>query len=243
MIIELAVGAGVVLLGALALKRAQRRREAGALPAETERTDDAKIDEALAAVKKRAQAEREDGAEAKRAAAEGGAGAKADDVPGDEAPPIRPLTPRGLRVGDVLLYADTELWLAGEVHLDEEGFALSVFTAPGSPRATHVAQLDAEAREIAFLEVTSEVPEGKVPTELPVAGMRLSLRRRGSALVRSVGEHLPLTTDKAEFVLLGGPGGKTLVVVDFQGGDRLALYGERVGREMYDMLPGGDAEP
>jgi hypothetical protein len=147
--------------------------------------------------------------------------------------------PRGLRVDDVLLYADSELWLAGEIHFDEEGFALSLFATPGG-RSEWACQLDAEAREIGFLSPTSDVPDGAVPTELPAGGMRLSLRRRGQADVRTRGEHLPLTTERASYAILGGPGGRLLVVVDFEAGDRLALFGERVARELVDLLPGGD---
>jgi hypothetical protein len=226
MFIELAVGAGIVLLGALAVRRAKRREAAAALDSGETKKDsapDEEIESSLDQLKKRADKETE---------------SKATDQ-GDRA---RPESPRGLRVGDVLLYADTELWLAGEVHLDEEGFALSLFIAPGAARATHIVQLDAEARDVAFLSVTDEVPGGAVPTELPIEGLRLKLRRRGHADVRTEGEHLPRTTERADYVILGGPGGKTLVVVDFDAGDRLALHGEILGREMYDLLPGGDVD-
>ena len=84
----------------------------------------------------------------------------------------------------------------------------------------------------------SQVPS--VPTGLPIDGLRLKLRRRGHADVRTEGEHLPRTTERAEYVILGGPGGKTLIVVDFEAGDRIALHGEVLGKEMYDLLPGGD---
>jgi hypothetical protein len=149
--------------------------------------------------------------------------------------------PRGLLVGDVLLYADEELWLAGCVDLDEEGFAVRLFPTPGAKRASWVAQLDPEGREIALLKETDEVPEGRVPESLPIAGLRLALRRRGHARVSAEGDCLPLVTEQAAFTVLGGAAGKTLVVVDFVAGDRLALAGERVTREMLELLPGGDA--
>jgi hypothetical protein len=208
MLIELLVGAGVVALGAIALKALRRSQEPGGT------------------------------------ADPGGAGspAPAKALSEPSRPPTRIAGPRGLRVGDVLLYADPELWLAGEVYLDEEGFALSLFHSPGASRASWVVQLDAEARELALVAPSTEVPGGAVPTELPIGGMRLSLRRRGQADVRTGGEHLPPTTERARYAVLGGPGGRTLVVVDFEGGDRLALVGDRVGREMVDLLPGGDLE-
>ena len=149
--------------------------------------------------------------------------------------------PRGLRVGDVLLYADTELWLASLVELDEEGFVLRLFQTPGGgERAEWVAQLDDEARDLALAHETDEVPDGRVPAELPIGGFRLSLRRRGHARVRKEGEGLPPLTEKAEYVELGGPGGRGLLVLDFQGGSRLALRMERLGRELFELLPGGD---
>jgi len=209
--IELLIGAGVIALGVVAVRALRQAQQPDEEPTTASQEPEARA----------SGAPRSSGAptEPDRSAARGG--------------------PRGLRVDDVLLYADGELWLAGEVHLDEEGFALSLFSAPGG-RFEWVCQLDAEAKEVAFLSATDEVPGGAVPTELPIAGMRLSLRRRGQADVSSHGEHLPLTTERADYAILGGPGGRTLVVVDFEAGDRLALHGERVGREMYDLLPGGD---
>ena len=149
--------------------------------------------------------------------------------------------PRGLRIGDVLLYADAELWLAAMVELDEEGFVLRLFRTPGGgERAEWVVQLDREARDLALAHETGEVPDGRVPTSLPIGGIRLSLRRRGHATVRHDGEGLPPFTERAEYVELGGPGGRGLLVLDFEGGGRLALSMERLGRELFELLPGGD---
>jgi hypothetical protein len=216
-IIELLVGATVVAIGAIALRRMSGRHDAAR------------------------GAEGEDaGARGAPATDAGRDRAKAAPMGKEEPPAIRPASPRGLRVGDVLLYADTEIWLAGEVHLDEEGFALSLFPTPGASRSTFVVQLDEHAREIAFLGATTEVPGGAIPTELPVSGMRFALRRRGHAVVRTVGEHLPLVTERCEYVVLGAAGGRALVVVDFRTGNRIALVGEIVPKEMYDLLPGGD---
>lgn len=167
----------------------------------------------------------------------------ADDraQPAKEKPRTRPRSPRGLRTDDVLLYADDELWLAGEIHLDEEGFALSLFRTPGSARHEWVAQLDAIGDDLALLGATQEVPGGAVPTELPIGGLRLRLARRGHADVRTCGEQLPEVTERARYAVLAGPGGRTLVVIDFDGGERLALVGDRVSRALLDLLPGGEA--
>lgn len=148
--------------------------------------------------------------------------------------------PRGLRLADVVLYADTELWLAGALHLEEDGFVLRAFRTPGSTRATWLLQLDADANDLALCDPTSEVPAGVVPESLPLGGQRLTLRRRGQARVRSEGSDVPATGCRARYIELAGPGGRTLVVLDLERGERLALLGERVGREMLEVLPGGD---
>ncbi len=238
MFVYLAVGAGVVIIGALVARRRRGKGAPAALPADATR-EGSDGDPATAEV---------DGAPAhwlvsgsKGAAKKAKKRAKKKGETNDDvAKPARPGGPRGLRVGDVLLYADTELWLAGEVHFDEEGFALSLFITPGGVRASHVVMLDAEGRDVAFLSETDEVPDGAVPPELPVGGLRLSLWRRGQAEVRTEGEQLPMVSERATYTILRGPGGRLLVVVDYAAGDRIALLGERVGEEFYDILPGGD---
>lgn len=248
MFVYLAVGAGVVIIGALVARRRQAKKVTAQLPADAAggRPAEGQNDDAPGhwliggpeggggaggdpTGKKASKSQ-----EAKKAKKAKGRDAEADDE-------IRARTggPRGLRVGDVLLYADTELWLAGEMHLDEEGFALSLFITPGGVRASHVVMLDAEGRDVAFVSETDEVPDGAIPTELPVGGLRLSLWRRGQAAVRTEGEHLPLVSERATYAILRGPGGRLLVIVDHAGGDRIALLGERVTPEFYDVLPGG----
>ena len=162
---------------------------------------------------------------------------------GDEKPKKPKRTgPRGLRVGDVLLYADTELWLSGVFELDEEGLVARVFKAPGNAVADWVVQLDEEAEDIAIGKETDEVPDGRVPSELPIRGMRLSLRRRADAIVTKEGDNLPPISESAEVVLMGGAGGRTLLVIDFKGSGRISLDLERIGREMIELLPGGDED-
>lgn len=213
MIVELIVGAGLVVAGAAAARVLLRRQEL------------VEQEEAEAEKKKKKEAEKANGAKGKK----------------EKLPPLD-AGPRGLRVGDVLLYADTELWLAGMLQLDEEGFVLRLFPTPGGLRAEWVAQLDEEARDLATLEATDEVPAGTVPEELPIGGRRLTLERRGHADVRSEGEHLPRTNDRGRYVVLSDAGGRVLVVVDFDKAPRIALAGDRVAKHMVDLLPGGDLE-
>lgn len=150
--------------------------------------------------------------------------------------------PRGLRVDDVLLYADTELWLAGCFELDEEGLVARVFRTPGNRAAEWVLQLDAEGRDVALARETDEVPGGAVPAELSLRQMRYSMTRRASVAVHRSGAELPPATARATAVFFAGPGGRVALVLDFKGGARLALEGERVAPELLELLPAGDGE-
>lgn len=219
MIVELIVGVGLVAAGAAAARILVRRREA------VERALDDESRAASEATTRKAGAKRADTRKRGKKKAE-----------------EKRTGPRGLRVGDVLLYADTEFWLAGCIELDEEGLVARLFPCPGAKRAEWVAQLDKEASDLATLSETDEVPGGPIPEALPIDGRRLSLERRGTAEVVATGEHLPRTTDRARYTLLSDAGGRVLVVVDFVEGSRLALSGERVSRHMIDLLPGGDLD-
>lgn len=224
MIVELLVGTGLVLAGAAAARvvlrrRRQVEREEGGLDTSDEERDDERSEE-------------EDEREPKKRRKKKRRRRHAPEHAG----------PRGLRVGDVLLYADTELWLAGSIELDEEGFVARLFPSPGSSRGAWVAQLDEEASDLAVLDPTEEVPAGPVPERLPIGGRRLSLERRGQADVRTDGESLPRTSPRGSYCILSDAGGRILVVVDFDKAPRLALVGDRLGRHMVDLLPGGDLE-
>ena len=214
MILELTVGAGLVAAATYAFRALKR---SGELEDGAEGPLDAK-DGAPSAAKRTAETPK---------------AASAADVPARRGP-------RGLRVGDVLLYGDDELWLAGGFEVWEEGFVCRAFATPGSARASWVLQLDAHADEVARGRVTDAVPEGAVPAELPVGGLRLRLRQRGEARIRKEGDGLPFASEKADYVLLRGPGGKHLLVLDFDSGDRLSVLADAVGRELLELLPGGD---
>jgi hypothetical protein len=164
-----------------------------------------------------------------------GPGARDDDAPSGAPAPRRP----GLNVSDVLLYADTELWLAGCVHLEDGADVLRLFACPGAKRATHVVQLDRAGDDVATFSPHNGVPAGRVPDELVADGARLRLRKRGRAAARAEGEPLPEYRPQVDYVLLGDPSGRLLLVLDFVGGERLALLGERVPSGMLDLLPGG----
>lgn len=227
--IELGIIVGLTIAGALtarSLKRARQDAEAG----EKEHTDK-RADKR--AEKKDAREDAKKARDVKRDAAK----QKRLDKRGVKA---KRSGPRGLLIGDVLLYADTELWLAGMIELDEEGFVARLFPTPGSTRGTWVVQLDDSADEVMVGDISDRVPDGRVPDELPMGGLRVSLRKRGNAQVSADGDHVPHVTESAGYVVLGGPGGRTLVVIDFQGGDRLAIYGELLSKSEYDLLPGGD---
>lgn len=145
---------------------------------------------------------------------------------------------KGLRVGDVLLHVGDELWLAGAVELDEEGARLVLFSVPESARATWVLQLDEDGLELVLMRETTEIPEGSVPDRLPLGGRLLSLRKRGRARTRASGE-APSIGAQARYTILADAGGRTAIVVEFEGAPRIALVGDRVERALIDVLPGG----
>jgi hypothetical protein len=163
----------------------------------------------------------------------------------------RAAPPRGLRVGDVLLYGETELWLAGALHLEEDGLVMRLFRIPGSARACWLAQLDEAGEELALLQPTERVPDGVVPESLPIDGQCYALRRRGVADVTAEGHDVPTGLPRARYVELRATGGRMLLVVDLgrdavpslAGAERLALRGELIPRAAVDLLPAGDLSP
>jgi hypothetical protein len=151
--------------------------------------------------------------------------------------------PRGLKVGDVVLTMDGELWLAGCLELREEGFVTRLFRTPGGPDEDGwLAQMDPAGDELAQLAPTEDVPDGAVPEELPIDGRRLRLEQRGQGRVERRGEQLPKTKAEVRYTQLGDAGGKILWVLDFEGAPRIALAGDRLARHTVDILPGGDLE-
>jgi hypothetical protein len=220
MILEMLVGAGVVALGAATVRVIMRRRAANA--------------EAANGGEKKAEKQPEKKPEKKKEETKKKAKGKEKEKESSG--------PRGLRVGDVLLYADSELWLAGMIQLDEEGLACRVFPTPGGLRSSWVVQLDDQGRDLGLMSDTDDVPAGPVPESLPMNGRRLTLERRGHAEVRGEGEHVPSTSGRCAYAILSDAGGRVLVVVDFEKAPRLAILGDRVSPGVIDLLPGGDLE-
>lgn len=157
--------------------------------------------------------------------------------PKEEGPP-KPKGPRGLCVGDVLLYANEELWLAGMIELREEGdFVARIFQTPGSDQADWVVQLDPDAKDLALLKDTDVLPAGRVPAELRVQGILHHLMKRGTATLRAEGDDLRAAAS-GDFTILSGTAGRVIVFIDGKGDKRIAAAGERVPAEMLDFLPG-----
>jgi hypothetical protein len=158
--------------------------------------------------------------------------------PPQEKGPPKPTGPRGLQVGDVLLYATEELWLSAMIEVREEGeFVARLFKTPGSDHAHWVVQLDPEAKDLALLRNTDILPAGRVPAELRVQGILHHLMKRGTATLRAEGEDLRVAAS-GEFTILSGTAGRVIVFVDGKGDERIAAAGERVPPEMLDFLPG-----
>ncbi|MDH5490424.1 MAG: hypothetical protein OEY14_00475 [Myxococcales bacterium] len=171
----------------------------------------------------------------------GGRGARAErggEEPAGGGERVRGEGLDGLSVSDVILYLGDELWLAGVITLEEEETQLRLFVAPDGERRRWIARLGWRQGGLGILEPCAEVPEGRIPESLPIAGRRLRLARRGEAEVEREGEELPCGSGRARFSVLEGAGGRLLIVVDFEEGRRLALHGERIREEMLQILPG-----
>ncbi len=100
-------------------------------------------------------------------------------------PASSPKGARGLRVGDVLLYGDSELWLAGSIALEEPGTTLRLFPTPGSERGTWVAQSrsrGSRSRPPRPLDRGARGPSPRVPShrrDAPVLAQARPRPRRG----------------------------------------------------------------
>lgn len=157
--------------------------------------------------------------------------------PALEAPRKREASDDELEVGDVLLYLDDSLLLAGCLEIDEGGRPLRLFATPQSQSATWV--LDAsEDRALFFLRESEELPLGSLPDRLPLAGRVLQLARRGRGAMRGEGEQLPPLGPKASYTLLTDIGGRAALVIELDAERRLALVGERIDRRLVQKLPG-----
>ncbi len=146
---------------------------------------------------------------------------------------------RGLVSGDVVMIPGEELVLGGSVSLDEGGLVLRAFSLVGAARDRWLVQLDPNGRDLALTSETTEIGEGAVPSELPLAGRTLTLEKRGVARVQARGEGAPaIDGARAPYVILSERGGRIAIVVDAPGA-RLALLGERLDSRVVDRLGGG----
>jgi hypothetical protein len=152
--------------------------------------------------------------------------------------PPRSAGPRGLKVRDVITGPGLEVALGGVLELDEDGFVLRAFRTLEHEERWLV-QLDREGRRLALGAPSAEVPAGSVPEALPIGGRTVRLERRGVAQVRSEGEGLP-AMQCARYAVLAERAGRTLVVIDPEGGARLALALDELDPRGLDVLRGGD---
>lgn len=163
---------------------------------------------------------------------------------GLEPPEFAGMTNDGLGIGDVLLYADTEFWLAGGIELKSGRSGLRVFHCPGSSRGEWIIQQGRGTKALVLADSFEDFPAGRVPSEYPVKGLPLKLKDRGEVELRCEGEFPGGTPEKAEFTLLSGTGGKTLLVVSFQGGgdyrgaQRIVLLGDPLEEGLFELLGG-----
>lgn len=149
--------------------------------------------------------------------------------------------PRGLHVGDVFLYMNSELWLSASAIVDDDGPALCLYRTPGNPHADWIAILEPAAREVFALKTTSALGDGAPPDSIRLGEFELRLLRRGRATLRLAGEDLPLQGDLCNYAILRGVGGQLAITLDTNKSSRLALSGAALDSSSLDLLPGGDA--
>jgi hypothetical protein len=140
----------------------------------------------------------------------------------------------GLQVDDVLLYMNEELWLAGVVRIRDESFQLSLFRT--SVEGEWVVELDLGRRLLVRGRSCVDVPDGAVPSALPVGGRIFQQYRHGSGRAETAGLYVPLVEPAGRFWLLSAAGGHHLVVAD-SGAARIAVTGEELHPGLVDRLP------
>jgi hypothetical protein len=149
---------------------------------------------------------------------------------------------RGLRCGDVVTGPGLELVLHAMIELVEEGLVLRAFrTVEVNER--WVVQLDPHAKRLALGVPTDEVPRGSIPEALPIGGRMLRLERRGVARARTEGQvQLSSALSTVRYAVLSERAGRVAVVLDPEGGERIALRLDELDIRGIDVLRGGDVQ-
>ncbi len=143
-------------------------------------------------------------------------------------------------VGDVILIGTDELWLAGELSIEEDSPVARLFFAPGE---TDQWVVELASGELAHGRATSELPDGEIADRVSLEGRHLAMHRRGRGRANARGELPPaLVTSEVKFVLLRGAAA-ILVVIDLAPGPRLAVLGRSFSPSDADVLPGGERPP
>lgn len=243
--IELAIGASLVALSAFALRALRPREDEAEDAGRPAPAGDARGDGPV------------DGQGPRRPSLEprpgvvtlGGAGGPSRPAP--HRPGAQPSAwgaseePRGLRLGDVLLYDLHELWVAGtlEVVGGESDVLFRIHVTPANPEADAVAQFDPKADDLALLKEAMDLPAGRLPDTLRFDGLVYERRFRQPVRVWPHGEYLPSSASDATASRWEGPGDRVLIALEKPTDERLAWTGRRVSRALFDLLPGGDMGP
>lgn len=144
-----------------------------------------------------------------------------------------------LGIGDVLLWEDQELWLAGEFSLMDAELDLRLFRAPDGNTERWVVWSSLRPEDVCVLRRSGTIPDGQVPSSLPLGGREHRLSRRGRGELRSAGEDLPPGfVGAASYALLDAAGGgSAILILDGPSGERLGLSGKRIPLDRIDRLP------
>ena len=162
--------------------------------------------------------------------------AKANAAAAAEPPRGRSRSP-GLHPGDVLMLAGSEVALERASELDDGGILRVLESIAAEPR--YVIQLDVVGDRLVLAVPYTGLSEGRVADVVEVGGRPLTLLRRGEAAAHPVdADRDGLWSGRVRFAVLADRGGKHLVVLDPEGGPRIALAGDLLDRRLVDVLPG-----
>lgn len=141
-------------------------------------------------------------------------------------------------LGDVVVRAGDEAWLAGGLAVSERGEPLAiVFVAPERRSYRAVVAFAPPRDEALWLEPVSAPFGGEPPTTLEIGGTIYERTSRRPVTAERLGEHAPEVGERAIFSEFRGPG-RAAVCTLTSSGDPLAWIGERVPLVEIERLPG-----
>jgi len=144
-----------------------------------------------------------------------------------------------LALGDVVLAATEERWLAGALVARENGRVVAaLFFSPEGASTRSVAAFPAPRRDIYWMSPVEVVVPAEPPATLEIGEAMLTRRGRLPVSLERVGQGAP-HVDEAQLWATYEGGGRDVAVVLAGGGKVLAWRGSRLDEGDYDRLGAG----